>query len=123
SSYNGVGERDLLKEEKLKSWVGYLLPHEFVHSWCGKYRRPSGMVRTDFHTAKDTRLLWVYEGLTQYLGHVLTVRSGIWDLEHYRNELGDNMGNYMRQTGRGWRSLEDTASDSFHLRGGSPSWS
>ncbi len=123
SSYNGVGERDLMKEEKLKSWVGYLLPHEYVHSWCGKYRRPEGMVRSNFHTAKDTRLLWVYEGLTQYLGHVLTVRSGIWDLEHYREVLAGNLGSYMRQEGRKWRPLEDTAGDSYHLRGGSPSWS
>ncbi len=123
SSLNGVGERDLHSEDKLKSWVGYLLPHEYVHSWCGKYRRPAGMVRSDFHTAKDTRLLWVYEGLTQYLGHVLTVRSGIWDLAHYRQVLATNLGSFMRQEGRQWRSLEDTAADSYHLRGGSPSWS
>lgn len=123
SSLNGVGERDLLSDEKLQGWVGYLLPHEFVHSWCGKYRRPAGMVRTDFHTPKDTRLLWVYEGLTQYLGHVLTVRSGIWELEHYRQVLASNLGRFMRQEGRQWRSLEDTAADSYHLRGGSPSWS
>ena len=123
SSFNAVGERDLLKEEKLKTWVGYLLPHEYVHSWCGKYRRPGGMVRENFHTAKDTRLLWVYEGLTQYLGHVLTVRSGIWDLDHYREVLASIVGDYMRQEGRHWRTLEDTAGDSYHLRGGSPSWS
>jgi len=123
SSLNGVGERDLLSEEKLNGWVGYLLPHEFVHSWCGKYHRPQGMVRDDFHSVKDTRLLWVYEGLTQYLGHVLTVRSGIWDLEHYRQVLATNLGRFMRQEGRQWRSLEDTAADSYHLRGGSASWS
>ena len=123
SSFNGVGERDLLKEDKIQGWIGYLLAHEYVHSWCGKYRRPAGMVRDDFHTAKDTRLLWVYEGLTQYLGHVLTVRSGIWDLEHYREVLAGNLGSCMLQEGRHWRSLEDTASDSFQLRGGSKSWS
>ena len=123
SSLNGVGERDLLKDDKLKSWVGYLLPHEYVHSWCGKYRRPAGMVRADYHTPKDTRLLWVYEGLTQYLGHVLTVRGGIWEFDHYKEVLADNIGDYMRQEGRQWRSMEDTAADSYHLRGGSPSWS
>jgi len=123
SSLNGVGERDLHSDDKLQDWVGYLLPHEFVHSWCGKYRRPAGMVRDDYHTPKDTRLLWVYEGLTQYLGHVLTVRGGIWDFDHYTDVLAANIGNYMRQEGRQWRPLEDTAADSYHLRGGSPSWS
>ena len=50
--------------------LGYLLPHEFVHAWIGKYRRPAGMVTGDFHTDKNTEGLWVYEGLTQYLGNV-----------------------------------------------------
>ena len=76
-SFNAVGERELVDDKKRKSWPAYLLPHEFVHSWCGKFRRPAGMVTTNFHRPERTRLLWIYEGLTQYLGEVLTVRSGL----------------------------------------------
>src|SRR4051794_13039368 len=80
SSFNEVGEREMVDEKKFKSWPVYLLPHEFVHSWCGKFRRPAAMVTSNFHTPEHTKLLWVYEGLTQYLGEVLTVRAGLYTL-------------------------------------------
>lgn len=123
SSLNGISERAFLEEKKLLGWEGSLLPHEFVHSWCGKFRRPEGMLTDDFHTVKDTRLLWVYEGLTQHLGEVLTVRCGIWDLEHFKQVFARKLSGYRGISGRAWRSLEDTAADSYHLRGRSKHWS
>ena len=123
SSLNGVGERAFIEEKDRKGWTAYLLPHEFVHSWCGKYRRPAAMCTNDYHTTKKTELLWVYEGLTQYLGEVLTVRSGFLTLEEYRDRFTQKLGNLMRQKGREWRSLSDTAVSGYLLRGGSPHWS
>lgn len=122
SSLNGLGERDLEDEKKVDGWAGYLIPHEFAHSWCGKYRRPAGMATPDFHTPKRTNLLWIYEGLDQYLGEILCVRAGIWSLETYKETLALKLSGLMHQRGRNWRPLEDTAVDSYHLRGGSPSW-
>lgn len=123
SSLNGCGERALVDEKKRKQWVAYLLPHEFVHAWCGKYRRPEGMYTTDYHTTKITRLLWVYEGMTQYLGEILAVRCGLITLDEYRDRFTQKVDWLMRQQGRQWRPLEDTAADSYHLRGGSRNWS
>ena len=77
SSLNGVRERDLIDDASRKGWIANLIPHEYVHSWCGKFRRPVGQCTPDFHTPQNTRLLWVYEGLTEYLGEVLMVRSGL----------------------------------------------
>jgi predicted metalloprotease with PDZ domain len=122
SSYNGVGERSLLEEKELLGWVGYLLPHEYVHAWCGKYRRPEGMVRPEFNSPLDTSMLWVYEGLTQYLGLVLCVRSGMWTEDHYRQALAGDLVWMMGRTGRDWRPLEDTARASHTLRASSASW-
>ena len=122
SSLNGVDERDLIKMEKLQGRTGALLPHELIHSWCGKFRRPAGMDTSNFHTNKDTHALWVYEGLTQYLSRLITVRGGMWTLDHYKQRLALTISRYMHQEGRQWRSLEDTAIDSYHLRGGSRSW-
>jgi predicted metalloprotease with PDZ domain len=121
-SINGVRERDLLDRGRLRGWVGMLLPHEYVHSWCGKFRRPAGMCTSDFHTPQKTRLLWVYEGLASYLDGVLMVRSGMIDLAEYRRTLAWTIGSLMRREGRRWRSLEDTAVASHLLRGGSPDW-
>jgi predicted metalloprotease with PDZ domain len=80
------------------------------------------MLTTNFHTPERTRLLWVYEGLTQYLGEVLTVRSGLLTFEEHLPALATKLDYLMRQEGRKWRSLEDTAVASWKLRGYSPSW-
>jgi predicted metalloprotease with PDZ domain len=122
SSLNGVRERDLLDDNKRKGWVANLIPHEYVHSWCGKYRRPAAMCTPNFHTPQKTRLLWVYEGLTEYLGEVLMVRSGLIANPEYREMLAAQFGSLMRRQGRNWRPLEDTAVASPILRAASANW-
>jgi len=123
SSLNGVGERDLVDEKKRKSWPVYLLPHEFVHSWCGKFRRPAAMVTTGFHRPERTRLLWIYEGLTQYLGEVLAVRCGLQTMEDHLPAMANKLSALMQNTGRAWRPLDDTAAASWTIRAHSPAWS
>ena len=122
SSMNGVRERDLIDDKKRKGWVADLIPHEFSHSWCGKHRRPAGMLTTNFHTPERTSLLWVYEGLTQYLGDLLAVRSGLISTNEYLGTLAGYIGDMMRTEGRRWRPLEDTAIANHILRAGSQSW-
>lgn len=85
-----------------------LSAHEYFHSWCGKYRRPCGHKPHDFQTPLDGRLLWVYEGLTQYYGEVLSVRSGGMSPETYRAKLATTAARMDNQGGRRWRSIEDT---------------
>lgn len=121
-SINGVRERDLMEDARRKGWVANLIPHEYVHSWCGKYRRPAGMCTTDYQTPLKTRLLWVYEGLTEYLGEVLMVRSGLVDPKEYRETLTATIGSLAHQEGRRWRPLDDTAAASYLLRGPSANW-
>jgi len=86
-----------------------LLPHEFSHAWNGKFRRPEGLATADFNVPMRNSLLWVYEGLTNYLGVVLAARSGLWSEDFARQSwaaLAASMdGN---RPGRAWRDLEDT---------------
>jgi predicted metalloprotease with PDZ domain len=92
---------------KKNSW-GWLMPHEYVHSWNGKFRRPADMVTATFQEPQRTKYLWVYEGLTQYLGMVLTARSGLWTDEQFRDNLAQ-VGDWAKnQRGRTWRPLQDT---------------
>ena len=123
SSLNAVGERGLIDEQQRTLWPAGLLPHELVHAWCGKYRRPAGMWTGNYHDNKRTDLLWIYEGLTQYLGEVLTVRSGLISPDEFMQQFASMVGGLQHQKGRRWRSLEDTAVDAYHLRARSPSWS
>ena len=109
SSDNRTPERILLDGGFHKTGWGALLPHEFVHSWNGKYRRPADMMTPTFHEPLRTRLLWVYEGLTQYLGMVLAARSGIWTPERTREVFAAISAAAHDRRGRTWRPLDDTA--------------
>jgi predicted metalloprotease with PDZ domain len=86
-----------------------LFPHEFTHSWNGQFRRPVGLATPDFQQPMRGELLWVYEGLTDYLGTVLAARSGLRTPEQTREEIASIASMLDHRAGRSWRSLQDTA--------------
>ena len=99
-----------------------LLSHEFTHSWNGKYRRPFNLYQTDFSKPEVGELLWVYEGMTQYMGNVLAARDGMWSQKDYREMLALSASQLDYKSGREWRSTDDTAIAASVLRGGSQAW-
>jgi predicted metalloprotease with PDZ domain len=108
SSDDRTSEKYLTDEDELMRGA-FLLSHEMVHSWNGKYRRPAGLATSDFQQPMKGELLWVYEGLTDYLGIVLAARSGLWTNENFRDYLALEAAGLDRSPGRQWRSLADTA--------------
>jgi predicted metalloprotease with PDZ domain len=103
-----VDERGLVDDSMRKSEAS-LLPHEYVHSWNGKYRRPADLATPDYQQPMQDDLLWVYEGLTNYLGTVLTARSGLLTPEEARDDLSITAAALDHLPGREWRNLQDTA--------------
>lgn len=85
-----------------------LLAHEYVHSWNGKYRRPEGLATPDYQAPMLDEMLWVYEGLTEYLGDVLAVRSGLLTEQEFRDEFARIAAAMDAHSGREWRSLQET---------------
>jgi len=108
SSEDGVGEKALSDPSQLID-LGDLLGHEYTHSWNGKYRRPADLTTPDFEQPMHGDLLWVYEGLTEYLGKVLPARSGLWTPENFRESIAAVAAEMDNQSGRKWRPLVDTA--------------
>ena len=108
SSDNRRGEDLFTDDQAFKLGMG-LLPHELTHSWNGKYRRPADIATADFQQPMKTELLWVYEGLTTYLGDVLTARSGFYDEDTARQTLAWEAAQLDQKGGRQWRPLADTA--------------
>ncbi len=102
--------------------AGLLLPHEFTHSWNGKYRRPAGLATSNYQKPMEGDLLWVYEGLTEYLGDVLAARSGIWTPEQYKQRLSTIAATYDNRPGRTWRDIQDTATAAQTLYGTGAGW-
>jgi len=108
SSDDRTYERSLIDDAQRIYFSG-LLPHEMVHSWNGKYRRPADLATPDYQQPMKDDLLWVYEGLTEYLGDVLTSRSGLLTPAQTRENLARTAAWFANQPGRAWRPLQDTA--------------
>jgi len=103
-----VDERALVDDTSRKLSAS-LLPHEYVHSWNGKFRRPADLATPDYQVPMQDDLLWVYEGLTNYLGFVLTARSGLLTADLDRDDLAMTASALDHLPGRLWRNLQDTA--------------
>ena len=107
SSDNRSPLRALL-DDPIRRAEANLLPHEYVHSWNGKYRRPAGLATPDYQASMLDEMLWVYEGLTEYLGDVLAVRSGLLTTQEFRDEFARIAAAMDSHSAREWRSLRDT---------------
>lgn len=121
SSDSRTSERSLVDPQETLLMAG-LLPHEYMHSWNGKYRRPAGLTTPDFMTPQKGDLLWVYEGMPEYWGDVLAARSGLLTPEQYRDFLALTAASMEYRSGRIWRPLIDTAVDAQDLYSASPEW-
>ena len=99
---------NFLTDEDARSQAAELMPHELVHSWNGKFRRPAGLATPDYQQPMHGELLWVYEGLTDYLGKVLAARSGLMTPTNFRAAFAQTAAMLDRRDGRSWRSLADT---------------
>jgi predicted metalloprotease with PDZ domain len=98
------------------------MPHELVHAWCGKFHRPAGMYTPDYQTPKDMTMLWAYEGFTDYVGMLLSARSGLIEHDYFLENLAHYWGNLRYKAGRSWRSLRDIEVSTYTVWGGSENW-
>jgi predicted metalloprotease with PDZ domain len=121
SSDDRVPERTFIDGDLRLRRAG-LLPHEYVHSWNGKFRRPTGLATGDYHTPMQGEMLWVYEGLTSYLGLVLTARSGLRTPEQSRDDLAVIAASIEANRGREWRPLFDTGVHAQELYSARDAW-
>ncbi|MGC2696148.1 MAG: M61 family peptidase [Candidatus Angelobacter sp.] len=121
SSDNGAAE-DMFSNNGSHDLEADLLPHEFVHSWNGKYRRPAGLATADYQKPMHGDLLWVYEGLTDYLGNILAARTGLRSPDQFRENLAYTAAMLDHRAGRTWRPLQDTATSVQSLFAAAPEW-
>jgi predicted metalloprotease with PDZ domain len=124
SPYNAIGDAGLSKTEQLQKFGWPLLAHEQSHSWDGKYRRPAELYsKNDYQGPERTSLLWVYEGLNEYIGWLLATRAGFNDAAYMRDYIGRTAANFALETGRASSALVDTATENWILRTADHAWS
>ena len=110
SSEDGV-DRDYFSDWDKDVADRDLLPHEYTHSWNGKFRRPADLWAPSFNVPERDSLLWVYEGQTQFWGQVLAARSGLWSRQEALDAIALDAASMEREVGRAWRPLQDTTND------------
>jgi predicted metalloprotease with PDZ domain len=117
SPWDAVGDAGLSKRSELESYGWPLLAHEQSHSWDGKYRRPAELYsKPDYQGPERTRLLWVYEGLNEYIGMLLATRAGFNDDAYMREYLARTTANFAHERGRDSSPLVDTATENWVIR-------
>jgi predicted metalloprotease with PDZ domain len=117
SPYCGTGDAGLSKKENLERFGWPLFAHEQSHSWDGKYRRPGELYsRQDYQGPERTTLLWVYEGLNQYIGMLLATRAGFDDADYMRDYMARVAASFSLQAARATTPLVDTATENWVLR-------
>jgi predicted metalloprotease with PDZ domain len=99
---------NFMTDAKTQMDGGDLLTHEFSHSWNGKYRRPADLTTLNFQIPQQTDLLWVYEGMNQYLGDVLSFRTKIREPKTYPEYLANVYARMDAEPGRMTTPLIDT---------------
>ncbi|HKV93996.1 MAG TPA: M61 family peptidase [Candidatus Angelobacter sp.] len=121
SNDSGTAE-DMFSSNGAHDLEADLLPHEFFHSWNGKYRRPAGLATPDYQVPMHGDLLWVYEGLTDYYGNILAARTGLRSPDQFRENLAYTAAMLDHRAGRTWRPLQDTATSVQSLFTAQPEW-
>jgi predicted metalloprotease with PDZ domain len=111
SSENSISAAYLLDWDRSLAEERTLLPHEYVHSWNGKFRRSAGLLTPHYHAPVSDTMLWMYEGLTEYLGWVLAARSGLRTQQQTLEALAALAAFHAHRAGREWRNLSDTTND------------
>jgi predicted metalloprotease with PDZ domain len=124
SPYNGIVDAGLSKTEQLERNGSSLLAHEQSHSWVGKYRRAGEMYsKNDYQGSERTSLLWVYEGLNQYVGYLLATRAGFNDAGYARDSFANWAALFAHQPARSSVALVDTAAENWIIRNVDRAWS
>ena len=123
SPYDAIEDAGLSKADELKGVGWPLLAHEQSHSWDGKYRRPAELYsKPDYQGPERTTLLWVYEGLNEYIGMLLATRAGFNDADFMRDVLGHAASSFALEPGRATTPLVDTATENWVLRNVRGGW-
>lgn len=110
SSENGV-RPGYFKDWAKRPGARSLLPHEYTHSWNGKFRRPADLWTPNYNVPMQDSLLWLYEGQTDYWGRVLAVRAGLVSPAQMRDSLAETVAMLSHRAGRVWRNLQDTTNE------------
>lgn len=87
--------------------------HELYHVWNIKTIRPKELIPYQYQTLNYSRLGYIYEGVTTYLGDLYLMRSGVISPQKYLDLLADLIQQHIDNSGRYSLSLADSSVDTW----------
>ena len=90
-----------------------LAAHEFFHAWNVKRIHDASLGPFDYTRENYTRLLWLYEGCTDYLAHVVILRAGVTCERQFLRMIAEDWPKYATRPGRNETSLEELSFEAW----------
>ena len=121
-SYHGVehtnstvillgSEKDVF-EDRYDDLLG-ISSHELYHTWNIKAIRPDEMSPYDYTQENYSRLGYVAEGVTTYMGDLMLYRSGVFNWEQFAKTQNENLKRHLENEGRYNMSVADSSFDTW----------
>ena len=121
-SYHGVehtnstvillGSEGQVLKERYEELLG-ICSHELYHTWNIKSIRPKEMHPYDYSKENYTRLGYVAEGVTTYMGDLMLKRSKVFTWDQFFNKINQNIKRHYENDGRFNMSVADSGFDSW----------
>ena len=87
--------------------------HELYHTWNIKAIRPKEMLPYDYSKENYSRLGYVAEGVTTYMGDLMLKRSGVFNWQQFLKTQDENLKRHYENDGRHNMSVADSGFDSW----------
>jgi predicted metalloprotease with PDZ domain len=105
----GLSFEDLVGYQRF----GDLAAHELFHAWNVKRIHDAALGPIDYTRECYTRLLWLYEGFTDYLAHIIILRAGITTPRDFYKMLAEDWPKYANRPGRNETPLSELSFETW----------
>jgi predicted metalloprotease with PDZ domain len=110
-----VGSDDFVNQSGYRRFIGNAA-HALVHVWNGKRVFPQAFAPLDYSKENYTRLLWFFEGATNYYSDLIQLRAGLTSDSEFLSRMSLIVDTLQHQAGRRLMSLEEASWNTW-LRG------
>ncbi len=122
ASYHGVehtnstvilmGDKEDVFKTKYDNILG-ICSHELYHTWNIKAIRPKEMLPYDYTKENYSKLGYVAEGVTTYMGDLMLKRGHVFNWEQFIKTQNENLKRHYENDGRHNQSVADSAFDTW----------
>lgn len=103
---------DLMSDKLYESLLG-VSSHELYHTWNVKQIRPKELMPYDYSKENYSRMGYLYEGVTTYMGDLYLMRSKVFSEKAFYKTQEENLLKHFHNGGRYNMSVADSSFDTW----------